>query len=412
LRRCALAGAVLQWHDMVPLKPMETRAGVATSTSRDGVDAGRRAASEALERLGAAPDLVLVFATAGYELTEVLRGVRAMTGDAPLSGCSCEGIITQAGSNEGSHALCVMALASKRLRFTTFNVRGLSAGSKRCGEELAARVNAAGGGKLLVVFPDGLTLQSRQFLSSLEDGLAQPTPIVGGSAGEMLRFEHTYQFTGGEVLEDSVSAVLVDGDFEPVVEVSHGCDLIGTERTVTRADGALLHEIDRRPAWDVLREYLDADIEDLTALAVSYSCLAEKIPGGGPYGSHAIRVPLGLRKETGTLVVPGEIAEGTPIHVARRDPDAVRENALACVERIRARRPGEDPIFVWQFDCCGRGALLYGEGTNRDLIHPILRAIGDRTPLAGFHSYGEIAPVGGRACFHNYTVVLCALYAT
>lgn len=29
----------------------------------------------------------------------------------------------------------------------------------------------------------------------------------------------------------------------------------------------------------------------------------------------------------------------------------------------------------------------------------------------GSHTYGEIAPVGGRTMFHNYTRVLCALYA-
>ena len=29
----------------------------------------------------------------------------------------------------------------------------------------------------------------------------------------------------------------------------------------------------------------------------------------------------------------------------------------------------------------------------------------------GLHTYGEIGPVAGRTWFHNYTAVLCALYA-
>jgi small ligand-binding sensory domain FIST len=28
----------------------------------------------------------------------------------------------------------------------------------------------------------------------------------------------------------------------------------------------------------------------------------------------------------------------------------------------------------------------------------------------GFHSYGELAPLGGRVRFHNYTMALCAAY--
>ena len=35
---------------------------------------------------------------------------------------------------------------------------------------------------------------------------------------------------------------------------------------------------------------------------------------------------------------------------------------------------------------------------------------GATVPWIGFHTYGEIAELGGQPYYHNYTVVLCALY--
>ncbi|MBI3181764.1 MAG: FIST C-terminal domain-containing protein [Myxococcales bacterium] len=355
---------------------------------------------------------MLAFATAGYDQEELLRGVSEVTGGSPLAGCSAEGVITHEGSDEGSHAIGVMALASDRLTFDTFSSGDVSAEPRSCGERLSEQLRAApAGGKLLLLFADGLTANCTELLAGLTERLPYPVAIVGGTAGDLLNFKRTYQYCDGRVASGSVSAVLIGGEARPDIEVSHGCDLIGLEQTITRAERGFVYEIEGRPAWAFFKEYLESDAEDLDALTVAHICLAELLPRANlDYGEHIIRVPLKLEKETGALFFAGGLKAGTRVHVAMRRPERICERAVASARRIAARHPGEDPLLVLQFDCAGRGRLLFGERTNEASIQPVQRVFGNGVPWLGLHTYGEIAPVEGRAYFHNYTLALCALY--
>ncbi len=392
---------------------MSTIVGVGQSISRDSAAAGRQAATEALAAFaGRAPAALLVFATAGHDQQALLDGIRAVAGPVPLSGCSAEGVISRAGSDESSHAVGVMAFASDRMRFATLAARDLSTQSRAAGRAHVAGAEPKDGRELLLVFPDGLTMRSSQLFAGIEGGLGRPLQMVGGGAGEMMQFQRTFQYHDGEVLSDGVAGLYIEGDFDTEIEVSHGCDIVGTERTVTRAEGNVVFEIDGRPAWSVIKEYLEDDSDDLDGLAVSYSCVAERLSSAtsAEYGEFVIRVPMQLDKSNGALVFPGELVSGATIHMARRDPERIRQNAIRSAERIAERRRGQSPLAVLQFDCTGRGRLLFGERTTADLIAPMQAALDPTAPWLGFHTYGEIAPVLGRTHYHNYTVALLAIY--
>jgi hypothetical protein len=73
---------------------------------------------------------------------------------------------------------------------------------------------------------------------------------------------------------------------------------------------------------------------------------------------------------------------------------------------------GDEPALVLQFDCAGRGQALFGSRTAEHIVHPLREVLGTKTPWIGFHTYGEIAAIGDETHYHNYTVVLCALYET
>ena len=394
------------------MREMSTTVGIGGSDSRDSFAAGRAAATEALAPFaGRAPGVLVVFATAGHDQQALLDGIRDVAGPVPLSGCSAEGVISRAGSDEGTHAVGVMALGSDHIRFRTLAAPGLSKHSEEGGRALVAGAARREGNELLLVFPDGLTVQSAQLFAGLEAGLGRPLQIVGGGAGEMMQFQRTFQYHDGSALWDAVTGLLIDGDFETEIEVSHGCDVVGTERTVTRAAGTVVFEIDGRPAWSVIKEYLEDDSADLDGLAVSYSCVAERLSESDEeYGEYVIRTPLQLDKSNGALVFPGELRTGTKILMARRDPERIRAKAIHSAERIAERRRGQEPLAVLQFDCTGRGRLLFGERTTDDLIAPMQAALSTTAPWLGFHTYGEIAPVRGRTHYHNYTVVLLAIY--
>jgi len=46
------------------------------------------------------------------------------------------------------------------------------------------------------------------------------------------------------------------------------------------------------------------------------------------------------------------------------------------------------------------------------ILHPLQEVLGTGVPWVGVHTYGEIAPIGDRPFYHNYTVALCAVYDT
>lgn len=104
---------------------MPTRTAVHLSTERDAGEAGRRAASAAQTSLGARPDLMLVFATAGYAQESLLATIREVVGPrCAIAGCSGEGVIAGGDSREVDHAVSVMGVCFDRVEAESFLVEG------------------------------------------------------------------------------------------------------------------------------------------------------------------------------------------------------------------------------------------------------------------------------------------------
>jgi hypothetical protein len=393
---------------------MASRAGVGRSRNRNSVEAGREAARAALAPLeGRSPTAVLAFGTAGHDQGALLRGITELTGTAPLVGCSAEGVITHHGSEEASHAVAVAAIQGDGVVARAFFVPGFSTDATIAGHALARQIAHSGvRGSLLVLFPDGIAGNCTELVRAIEASMPYPVAIVGGTAGDLLTFQRTFQYHGAEVASGGVSALLLAGEIHAEIEVTHGCDLIGGERVVTRADGGFVREIDGLPAWSFFKEYLAEDADTLETLHLSHLLLAERIEDSTPeFGDFTVRVPVQLDAARGSLYFAAGIASGTRVQLARRNPEKVCDRAAAAARRLLDRRPTERPFLVLDLDCAGRGALLFGGETTQRLFEPVQQVVGKDVPWIGLHTYGEIGPIGGRTLFHNYTAVLCALYA-
>ena len=396
---------------------MTTKTGVGRSLNYDSHKAGVEAARTATSALdGATPSIALVFATTGHDQDKLMTGVRESLGDILISGCSAEGVITEHGSDECSHAIAVMVIASDELRFETFNVPDFGDCSTDAANALADQLrDKTRSNSLLLLFPDGIHGNCSELIGSLESALSPMPMLAGGTAGDLLRFEKTYQYHDGNVHSDSLSAVLINGAFEAEIVVSHGCELISHEHVVSRAEDCFVYEIDGRPAWALFKSYLPDDADTLEAMHIAHLLLAERVDeadAAEPFGEFVIRVPVNLQKEHGALYFAAGLTSGTTVQLAHRDPKAVTDHALAVARSLVSRREGQKPSLVLQLDCAGRGRLLFDDRASELLVAPVRGVIGTDVPWVGLHTYGEIAPVGSRTYFHNYTGVICALYAT
>ncbi len=395
---------------------MGTIAFVGKSNDPSGFQAGAEAAREALAGLpGGQADLLLVFATASYDQDSLVRGIRSKAEGVPMSGCSGEGVITLRDSAEVEHAVGIMAVSSDLLSFHTYQLQSFAREPVERGAELAGFVNGIETDDVvgILVFPDGLGGNCLRFLESLAGNLNKQVPVVGGTAGDSFDFHRTFQYHGDHPISDGVSAVVITGSGELEIGVSHGCKPIGMEREITRSADGWVYEIDGRPAWGVFKEYLDGDPRDLNAEGTSHLCIGEPLDPGlhEAYGPFVIRSPFKLDKETGGLFFPGGgLATGQRIQLTRRDREEIIAGARDCARGILERRGGRRPDLVFQFDCAGRGRVLFGREACPAIVEPLQEILGVETPWLGFHTFGEIAPIGNRMYYHNYSVALCAVY--
>jgi small ligand-binding sensory domain FIST len=77
---------------------------------------------------------------------------------------------------------------------------------------------------------------------------------------------------------------------------------------------------------------------------------------------------------------------------------------------MKARIGGATPKMVLNFDCAGRGKFLIGSEMAKREVGSAQEILGKSVPWLGWYTYGEIAPVGKRNYFHNWTSVLCSFY--
>jgi hypothetical protein len=393
-----------------------TGAGIGYSVHRNPAQAGKDAALKAVQGCGGRPDFVFVFATVGYDQQILIRSIREATGNASLSGCSGEGIITQGVADETNFGAAVMAIRSDEVRFRNVCVRGLGADAGRAGQVLAEgiRPHAADDCLACFLFADGLALNFDPFLTSFERALQsrRPLPIFGGLAADNWASHKTYQYHNDEVFSDGISCVLLSGRGTIAWGVNHGCVPVGTKRTVTRSRGNEIFEIDGAPALKTLQEYSGDDWTDQWNKTSLNLCLGFRTPEHlkPHYGDYLIRYMNRRNNQTGSVTVQSDVQEGTDLWIVRRDKELIRNGLRAIADQIHDRAGQRKPKFVLHFECVGRGKVVFRDSEKIELIKSLQRSIGDDIPWLGFYGYGEIGPINRSNCLHNFTAVVTAVY--
>jgi len=394
---------------------MTIQAGVGVSHDRNPHRAGQEAAEKALAAAGVSrPDFVFMFSTVGYPQAAVLASVRETTGNAPLTGCSGEGIIARDIADESNFSVAVMAIKSDEIRLAGGLETGLKADPGNVGRRIGEAVRSMGDDEaaILFVLGDGLTINFDRFYRGLQETRAgrPPLPLFGGVSADNWAFKQTYQYGDGKVVSDGVAWALLSGKVRIHSGVNHGCVPMGGKRRVTRSAGNVIYEIDGRPALEVLKEYLLPEEIDNWSKAVINLCLGFKTPAVmAGYDEFMIRFIPGKDDTCGSINIQTEVAEGSEIWMTRRDPDKMAAGLKDLGSRIKADLAGAAPKLVFQFDCCGRGKVILPEPRKLELLKELQAQVGPEAPWIGFYTLGEIGPVGSHDCFHNYTVVLAAI---
>lgn len=356
--------------------------------------------------------LVLVFASARFDHQALLKGVRSVTQETPVVGCSTAGEITAAGPSKRS-AVVVTLQSNVMTAVPGFGAR-LSAAARQAGEA-AAWPGAHSKGptpRVFLMFPDGISGNAAEALRGVQMVLGTSFPVVGGSAGDDLSFKRTVQYHDAEAGSDSVVGVLLGGDIAVGIGARHGWRPLGKPRLVTRALANVVHELDGRAAVSVYQEYFgkgadELQRESLARMTIIYP-LGLPIPGEE---EHLLRNVLKVTPQ-GDLVYAGEVPEGSSVRLMMGS----KNHALAAARRAAEqamRGLGAKPVRLALIFGSASRARLFGRHTDAE-IRAIQEVVGRDVPIAGFYGYGEIAPLSsakylGQSYYQNETLVVVTL---
>jgi hypothetical protein len=389
------------------------KAGVGRSNNPDAARAGAEACKLALDRAGGRADLIIVFSTVAYDQERMLWGVRSVSKEVPLVGCSDSGEIT--GEGPVSKHVAVMALNSDTIDFTIGVGKGTDKDSQKAGREAAREVKRKAKKEisLFMMLLDGLAENGAAAVRGVQEVFGKNFPIMGGSAGDDFLFKKTYEYCNDQVLTNAVVGIGLSGKFSFGVGVRHGWEPIGLPMKVTKAKGAKLIEVNNRPALSIYEDYFGKKAEELIKEPIARMAYTYPL-GMSVEGSPELLIrDVVIANEKGEITCAAEIPEGSEIRLMLGDPDKAIQAAKEAAENALSQLKGAKPKAIFVFDCMARNKLL-GARIGEEIL-AIQNVLGKEVPLIGFYTYGEQAPLGGVlgpecfSVFHNETVALLVL---
>jgi hypothetical protein len=209
---------------------------------------------------------VLFFCSPAYDLEELGRALRRAF-PCPVVGCTSAGQIGPGGYQRGG--LTAASLASDELTVHPYLIAPLSQCRERAAEvaaQVRARVRDLSGRRRAfgLVLIDGLSLAEEALAATLYQSIGN-LPIVGGSAGDDLRFERTQVYWDGRFQSDAAVFAVFETSLRFCTFKMH--HFRPTDRklvtTAVLPAARVVHEMNGVPAADAYAEALGIAVEEL-----------------------------------------------------------------------------------------------------------------------------------------------------
>jgi methyl-accepting chemotaxis protein len=393
---------------------MGTCTATGSSIASQTETATRAALRTCTNSLQGKPKSGILFASPKHDLKKILAIAAETVPEAQWVGCSTAGEITERGITHGGvtatliasdEMACTLKLASTISRDHAKAAQGL------CSElEPAARsaLERGLGNSTTILLADTLTSPAEWLVAAMRKQSRPHHRIIGGAPGDDGALKATWVGVPGNVAVDSAAALHLFTRQPWGIGVEHGLKPVTEKRTVTKASGALIEEIDGKPAFQMFEDYIrqqglkvppEKRVEfvirnELGVFFFDDICKVRAI--------HQIR-------DDGALLSTGEIPVGSSICIVTADTEALVAAARRAAQEARQGLKGGRAAGVFVFSCFCR-TLILGNDFKREV--DAIRDVFPDTPISGFVTYGEIARFSGRLDgYHNTTVVVAALPA-
>ncbi|MBM4270070.1 MAG: hypothetical protein FJ144_26290 [Deltaproteobacteria bacterium] len=376
----------------------------AASDRPDLAGAVREAAANLHRELGSAePNLILLFLSEHHRdaYRDAATLVGSEFGSSMILGCSARSVIGGGQEIEDRPAVsltaaCLPGVTLRPFHFDRDSLPDPTAIAKTWRDRLAA----ASGDPHFLLLSDPFSFDVEQLVRGLDVAFLKGQKVGGVASGGKTPGDNAL-YLGGRVHRSGVVGVALSGDLHVDTIVAQGCRPIGAPMFVTRSRDNVLHELDGRPALDVLRDlFRELSPADQALCRTSLFLGLEMKQAQSEYqqGDFLIRNLLGSDADSGALIVGALLHGAQVVQFHLRDARTSAQDLETRLARYRSHTPPGAQGAVL-FSCLGRGAHLYGRPNHdSDLLR---RHLGD-VPVGGFFCNGEIGPVQGTTFLHGY----------
>ena len=348
----------------------------------------------------------LVLAFGSPEIGEEREALTALAAAYPRSfvvGCSGAGQIVGTDVQDGVLSVAVARFGRTDLATATVDCPE-GARSLEAGRTLGKQLNRPDL-RAVFVLSEGLTVNGSDLVRGMNEVLDPSVVVTGGLAGDGTRFQKTWVLSGREVKSGVIVAVGLYGDHLVVGHGSQGgWDKFGPERTITKAAGNVLYELDGKPALKLYKEYLGPKAAELPAsgllfpLALRANAKDEKV---------LVRTLLAVDEAAQSMTFAGDLPVGHLVQLMKADFDRLiggAEGAATKAKGVAPETAGSDTLAV-AISCVGR-RLVLGDRTEEE-VEAVRDVLPKGASITGFYSYGELSPYAtGRCDLHNQTMTL------
>ncbi len=259
--------------------------------------------------------------------------------------------------------------------------------------------------KHVFVLSDGLNINGSELVRGINKA-ANGFTVTGGMAGDGDRFQDTWIIANATAQQFCIVAVGFYGDDLSITTGCHaGWSSFGAERIITKSSANILYELDDQPALDLYKEYLGDFAKDLPESGLRFPLNIKEHDDA----KEVIRTLLAIDEKTKSITFAGDMPEGYTARLMKPDIDILINGAEIAAKSIN--NINSNTALGLIVSCVGRRVVM--KQIIEDELEAIEDVLGNNVQLAGFYSYGEIAPFKNNLLqceLHNQTMTLTSIY--
>ncbi len=300
-------------------------------------------------------------------------------------------------------SICITAIEFEKSSFvvTSANSKNYEGNTEKLGIELLKKIPKEGLKHVFVV-SEGSSINGSTLISGLEKYIGEKINISGGLCGDDSRFEKTLAAYNKNPEEGEVIIIGLYGDTLEVSCANYGgWTSFGPERIITKSIDNTLYELDGQPALDLYKKYLGDKVKELPESALLYP-LSVKAVGEK---ETIVRTILNINEKDNSMILAGDVPLGSTVQLMMATVDDIAEGAFTAANfAMRGRKT--KPELGLLVSCVGR-KLVMDQRTEEE-VEEVIDVVGEQAKIAGFYSYGEMAPFAGqeKCKLHNQTMTL------